>query len=90
MPYLKEDDQVFFDANLQQLLEEINTPGDLNFIICTLTRKLARKLGDNYAAHNAALGAIECAKLEYYRRIIAPYEDIKIKENGDIKAFKNG
>lgn len=29
-------------------------------------------------------GAIECAKLEFYRRVAAPYEDKKIAENGDV------
>lgn len=38
----------------------------------------------NYERFNAAVGALECAKLELYRRMIAPYEDKKIAENGDV------
>ena len=30
------------------------------------------------------LGALEAAKLELYRRYIAPYEDKKMKEHGDV------
>ena len=30
------------------------------------------------------LGAVEAAKMEYYRRVVAPYEDVKIVENGDV------
>jgi len=30
------------------------------------------------------LGALECAKLEFYRRLVAVYEDVKIRENGDV------
>tara|TARA_Y100000296_G_C5178378_1_gene261563 strand:+ start:2143 stop:2556 length:414 start_codon:yes stop_codon:yes gene_type:complete len=30
------------------------------------------------------LGAVECAKLELYRRAVVPYEKKKIKENGDV------
>lgn len=43
-------------------------------------------LGDkpNYERFNAAMGALECAKQELYRRAIAPYEDAAIKRNGDI------
>ena len=37
-----------------------------------------------YAEFNEAIGAIECAKLELYRRMLAPYEDRKIAENGDV------
>lgn len=31
-----------------------------------------------------ALGAVECAKLEFMRRVVAPYEDGKILANGDV------
>ena len=30
------------------------------------------------------MGVLECCKLEFYRRVAAPYEDIKIEENGDV------
>lgn len=30
------------------------------------------------------LRALKDAKLEFYRRVVAPYEDLKIKENGDV------
>ena len=31
-----------------------------------------------------AAGAVECAKLEFYRRVVAPHEDEKMKDNGDV------
>lgn len=37
-----------------------------------------------YQDHNDVMGALEGAKQEYYRRIVAPYENEKIKENGDV------
>ncbi len=36
------------------------------------------------AYFNAVVGALECAKLELYRRMVAPYENGKIAENGDV------
>lgn len=33
---------------------------------------------------NSARGAIECAKLEFYARVVRPYEETKIVENGDV------
>lgn len=30
------------------------------------------------------LGAVEAAKLEYYRCVVAPHEDKKREENGDV------
>jgi hypothetical protein len=59
------------------------SPGTLNYII---TRLVHWYLGDkpNYERYNAAIGVLECAKLELYRRKVSPYEDEKIKENGDV------
>jgi hypothetical protein len=34
--------------------------------------------------YNDAIGALEGAKLELYRRYVSAYEDDKIKENGDV------
>jgi hypothetical protein len=58
-------------------------PGTLNYII---TRLVVWYLGKNpnYERYNAAIGALECAKQELYRRQIAPYEDEKCEENGDV------
>jgi hypothetical protein len=37
-----------------------------------------------YRDYHAVIGALEAAKLEFYRRQVAPYEDGKIAENGDV------
>jgi hypothetical protein len=33
---------------------------------------------------NKAVGVLECIKMEFYRRVAAPYEDTKIEQNGDV------
>jgi hypothetical protein len=38
----------------------------------------------DYRRINEVMGALECAKQEFYRRVAVPYEDKKIKENGDV------
>ena len=38
----------------------------------------------SYAEINRIIGALECAKLEIYRRLAVPYEDEKIILNGDV------
>jgi hypothetical protein len=30
------------------------------------------------------VGALEACKLEFYRRVVTPYEENKMKENGDV------
>ncbi len=59
--------------------------GELNYAITALVdRFLKDKNGFRYADLNEAIGAIECAKFELYRRVAAPYEDQKIVEAGDV------
>jgi hypothetical protein len=41
-----------------------------------------------YANVNEMIGALECCKLELYRILIAPYEDVKIDENGGVYQAK--
>jgi len=37
-----------------------------------------------FADYSQVMAALECAKLEFYRRRVAPYEDTKIPESGDV------
>jgi hypothetical protein len=39
-----------------------------------------------YRDLHAVVGAMEAAKLEFYRRVVSPYEDRKIAEHGDVLA----
>ena len=55
--------------------------GILNYVITRLIDILYKT---SYTDLNAAIGMLECAKQELYRRRLAPYEDEKIKENGDV------
>jgi hypothetical protein len=40
--------------------------------------------GLSYQTINDILGALVGAREEYYRRVVAPYEDLKVKANGDV------
>jgi broad-specificity NMP kinase len=63
--------------------DEPQTAGELNY---ALTSVINDYLGEglSYAKLNEVIGVLECAKLELYRRLAAPYEDTKIQENGDV------
>jgi hypothetical protein len=39
----------------------------------------------NFEIKSNALKVLESAKLEYYRKVMGPYENLKIAENGDVK-----
>jgi predicted DNA-binding protein with PD1-like motif len=79
VPYIKQQDRDDLDDKISYAGRHIQNPGELNYMI---TRFLNQYLLD--AVINEIIGALECAKLELYRRVAAPYEDLKIKENGDV------
>lgn len=58
-------------------------PGQLNYQITMLIAEYWTRTG-NYQGINDIVGALEGAKLEFYRRIAVPYEDEKIKANSDV------
>ena len=61
------------------------TPGELNFLVTRLCDDYLRQQGGiSYTAVNTVVGALECAKMELYRRVAVPYEDSKIEANGDV------
>lgn len=60
------------------------TPGELNYAICRLLNRYVRNKRISYATLNEAMGALTGAELEFYRRVVVPYEETKRQENGDI------
>lgn len=83
MPYIREHLRQEMDEahNLQQV--HAFDSGSLNYVITKLVHKYLGP-SPNYMELNSVIGVLECAKLELYRRVVAPYEDKKIKENGDV------
>jgi hypothetical protein len=60
------------------------TAGELNYLLTTeLLRYLSLK-GLSYQTINDIIGALEGAKSEFQRRVVGPYEDTKMEENGDL------
>lgn len=58
--------------------------GQLNYQITMVLTEYLRKKGLKYQIINDILGALEGAKLEFYRRAVIPYEDMKKDLNGDV------
>lgn len=85
MPYINKTLRELYGASLSHLPVDFDkaTAGELNYFI---TQVVQRFLGENpnYQAFNDAIGALEGAKLELYRRRVSPYEDEKILSNGDV------
>jgi hypothetical protein len=84
MPYIKKRERDKITKGLTLALEDIDTKGELCFAIYYLMKEFA-EMEMNFDNASNAIAAADCAKLEFYRRILAPYEDQKIQENGDIE-----
>lgn len=78
MPYINDESKAYV------LIEGPGIPGELNYVITKIILDYYENNGPGYQTINDILGALEGAKLEFYRRVAAPYEDQKIKENGDV------
>jgi len=78
----------YVDAAARQRLDAGASPetaGELNYSITKLVDAYLNRSGSpRYADFNEAIGVLECAKLELYRRLVAPYEDTKIEQHGDV------
>lgn len=92
MPYIDQASRKILKPALTELLKLVLDPtkfgtrakaGVLNYIFTILLKNI---LDDDkrYDTANSLVGALECCKLELYRRYIVPYEDQKILENGDV------
>jgi hypothetical protein len=57
--------------------------GELNYMISRLLKNYWDS-HHNYQGINDIVGALEGARMEFYRRIAVPYENQKIFENGDV------
>lgn len=88
MPYIKQIEREDFEKGLNDLRkvmrESCLEAGHLNYIITVVINEYAYNRGLDYSRINDVVGALESAKAEFQRRVVAPYEDKKIKENGDL------
>lgn len=85
MPYIPQVERPEIDRAVDALY--LDTPGKLAYGIERMIRKFLRgtrgKAG--YLQFALVCGVLITSLLEFYRRKVAPYEDEKIEENGDVE-----
>ena len=92
MPYIRQDKRDEFDTELDAFIIKFLETGDTESTAGRLNYAVSRILGSilndderiSYSRINELIGVLECAKIELYRRIAAPYEDDKSRINGDV------
>jgi hypothetical protein len=76
------------DKTLQPLIDHLKSlpvedqDGALNYSVTKILKNLYEPRYFNY---NRAMGVLSSIQSEWYRRDVGPYEDKKIKENGDVR-----
>lgn len=87
MPYIAPEDRPVLDEKLESIVAYLKSrpvekqDGDLNYLVTKLIHEL---YPEKYFHYNRALGVLTAIQLEFYRKKVAPYEDVKIAENGDL------
>ena len=92
MPYVHDSIRSEVDKELDALItamtntirEHGKPEGTANYVITRILDKLFINGKPSYANINAMTGVLECAKMEDYRRIAGPYENMAMNKSGDV------
>jgi hypothetical protein len=101
MPYISEEERPDLDYAIEIMITAIrnnktslNNPHDIASHLGRINYTFSRIIGGLMASPSynkiaMITGVLENIKQEFYRRICSVYEDQKIRQNGDIKEYKN-
>jgi hypothetical protein len=82
MPYILPEKRPALDKIVVSMfMEGVKADGDLNYILFAFCKRYVEPSYNNYKNYCGELR--QCAT-EIERRLLAPYEDIKMEENRDV------
>jgi hypothetical protein len=76
MPYISKQERI-----VQYPTE---TVGQLTYSLTRLCLLFVKSNGKKFATFAWVMGALVCTALEFYRRVVVNYENVKMQENGDV------
>lgn len=81
MPHIKsaQRERILYDK-----MKHLMNAGELNYFVTRVLLKYLSLHGESYQTYNDIMGVLNCVTIEFYRRLISDYEDIKAMENGDV------
>jgi hypothetical protein len=104
MPYIKQEDREYLDPYIKTLSQAISTrtklqdgdrapvsyAGMLNYCCTRLALMVANGLFGhlNYWVLALISGVFSNINSEFYRRVMEPYENEKISQNGDVEEYR--
>ena len=88
MPYISQNDRKKIN-DFDKLLESLNkdnytSPDVMNYLFSKLIEQYILVNGLSYQSINDIIGALECCKSEFYRRLVGPYQKAQIHKHGDL------
>ena len=82
MPYIKQDRRDQLEHILWEMREkDIVADGDLNYLLYAFCIRYVPK---SYNSYKNFIGELNECAAEIRRRLLAPYENLKVEENGDV------
>ena len=84
MPYIRKGLRGVFDHQIDALINVINQPGELTYVVYRLMRGFIGT-EKNYFRLATCVGAMFLCIMEFTRRVVFPYEDKKIHDNGEVE-----
>ena len=82
MPYIKQENRAWMDEVVESMNQHgVVANGDLNYILYAFCKRYVKPSYNNYKNFCGELR--QCAT-EIERRLLGPYEDSKVVENGDV------
>lgn len=87
MPYIKQVDRHKFEKSIKELSTYISSKGDLNYAICEIVGQLLLRGEIGYTSISNWIDGVHGAERELTRRLLNPYEDLKIEQNTDVPSF---
>jgi len=85
MPYIEKTRRYELDKQgADRLGDFCATSGELNYVITRLCLSYLCRHHKRYATMNEILGVLSAVGFEFYRRVVADYEQEKIEVNGDV------
>lgn len=85
MPYIEPERKTILDPYINEVFPQ--SLGELNYCITRLALNWLERNAKNYTNMQNVHGCMGCAQAEFYRRMLAPYEDIKKGQNGDVYPY---
>jgi len=93
MPYVAEKWKYKYQKCIENLSSRLiedtfggrENNGVVVYAIYLMLKRIYSRGVSDFEVKSNALKVLESAKLEYYRRVLVPYEEEKIKINGDVQ-----